>query len=580
MTLSLWDIKEDVRKYAEVISNITKVDVVVTDQFMLRVAGTGIYVNLVGLENRGAVYRRVLKTLEPQIITNPREHEICQECVKKDSCIDQLEISAPIIHEEKAIGIIGLVCPTEKQKQIILGDLDTYMQFLYEIRDFICSKLYQHNESKMQLERAEVLKKILNNINKGVIVLDTQGNITILNNVAMEELKLSSGNLNYKVEIIDKDEYIINGQLYELKIDGKSYFLVGNIIHISSISKDYEKIFIFKNMEKISSDINEITSNQKRIDLDTIVGNSKVMISLKEKIKRITTTQSTVLITGESGTGKELVSRAIHYLSDRRDKPFVAVNCSAMPETLMESELFGYVKGAFTGANPHGKIGKFELANGGIIFLDEIGDMPIYMQAKLLRVLQEKTVTRIGSNQPIDLDIRVFAATNVDLEQRIKENKFREDLFYRLNVIPLEVPPLREREGDVELIMNKLIDKYNVLFNKHIHAIDEECKEILLNYLWPGNVRELQNTIEYMINIADNTTWILTKDMLPHTLNNKNIIFYNNQGEIKTLKELEQDQIKRALKIYGISTEGKEKAAEKLGIGIATIYRKVKELSN
>ena len=567
-------IKEDVRKYAEIISNAIKVDVEIVDENMKRVAGTGILKDQIGVLNEGSVYRKVIETGKPQIIENPRENQICIDCVQKETCIEKLEISTPLIYEESIIGVIGLVCSTDEQRAHILEDLETQMKFLYQIGDFISSKVYQYNESIMQEERTEVLGKVLNNIDKGVIVLDEQNKMTMLNNSAMRELGLSPKDLGEQIRIMDKYEYIMGGELYELKINRKSFFLVGNIIPIHSISKEYSKVFIFNNMDKISSDINKITTSEKRIDLNSIIGESPAMTILKEKIKRIAPSQSTVLISGESGTGKELVARAIHYLSDRRHKPFVAVNCSAMPEALMESELFGYVKGAFTGANPNGKIGKFELANGGVILLDEIGDMPLYMQVKLLRVLQERTVTRIGSNQAIDLDIRVIAATNLNLEERIKENKFREDLFYRLNVIPIEVPPLRERQGDVELILNKLVDKYNILFDKYIHDIDKECKEILLNYPWPGNVRELQNTIEYMINIASGTG-ILTKDLLPENILNNESLLHVNEGNIKTLKEIEKDYIEKALRIYGETTEGKKLAAKKLGIGIATLYRKL-----
>lgn len=411
----LGEIKEDVRKYAEIISNAIKVDVEIVDQNMKRVAGTGIFKDQIDAINSGSVYRKVIETGKPQIIENPREHVICADCIQKDTCIEKLEISTPLMYEKEIIGVIGLVCSTDEQKIRILEDLDTQMQFLYQIGDFICSKVYQHRESILQEERTEILGRVLNNIDKGVIVLDIDNRVTMLNNSAMRELKLSPKDLGKQIDMIDKYEYIMGGELYELKIERKSYFLVGNIIPIHSISKEYAKVFIFNNMEKISSDINKITTSEKRIDLDTIIGESNSMKLLKEKIKKIAPSQSTVLISGESGTGKELVARAIHYLSDRRHKPFVAVNCSAMPETLMESELFGYVKGAFTGANPNGKIGKFELANGGVILLDEIGDMPLYMQVKLLRVLQERTVTRIGSNQAIDLDIRVIAATNLNL---------------------------------------------------------------------------------------------------------------------------------------------------------------------
>ncbi|WP_406243481.1 sigma 54-interacting transcriptional regulator [Tissierella carlieri] len=570
-------IQEDVKKYAEIISNAIKVDVEIVDINMRRVAGTGIFKEQIGEVNKGSVYKKVIETGRSQIIKNPREHEICIECIQKDSCIEKLEISTPLIYEEEIIGVIGLICSTDEQKQRILDDLDSQMQFLYQISDFICSKVYQYNESMMQEERMDVLKKILNNIDKGVIALDAENKITIINNNAMRELKLSSTDLDKRVELIDKDEYIMGGELYELKISRRSFFLVGNIIPIHSISKEYATVFIFNNMNKINSDIYKITTSERRLDIDDIIGESKPMKMLKQKIKRIAPTQSTVLISGESGTGKELVARAIHDLSDRRHKPFVAVNCSAITETLIESELFGYVKGAFTGANANGKIGKFELANGGVILLDEIGDMPLYMQVKLLRVLQERTVTRIGSNQPIDLDIRVIAATNLDLEEQIRENKFREDLYYRLNVIPIEVPPLRNREGDIELVIDKLIDKYNVLFDKYVRGLDEECRDILLNYPWPGNVRELQNTIEFMINISDDRE-ILTTKMLPkNILNSKDIIISENKEDIKPLAEVEMEYIQRALDTFGRSTESKKLAAEKLGIGVATLYRKLKE---
>ncbi|SKC69898.1 sigma-54-dependent Fis family transcriptional regulator [Maledivibacter halophilus] len=577
MTSLLHEIEEYVMKYAEVISNVIKVDVEIVDKDMRRVAGTGIFKDKIGTINEGSVYRKVIETGKSKIIRNPREHEICKGCINRDICIEKLEISTPLIYEGEIIGVIGLVCSTDEQKQLILENLNSHLQFLYQISDFICSKVYQYNELKIQGERTKVLNKILNNVDKGVIVLDDNNRITMLNNNAMRELKLFSTDLDKEVKLADKDEYIMGGELYELTINNKSFLLVGNIIPVDFISKDYSKVFIFNNMRKINSEIYNITASEKRIGLDTIIGNSKPMKILKRKIKKIASTQSTVLITGESGTGKELVARAIHDLSDRRCKPFVAVNCSAMPEALMESELFGYVKGAFTGANPNGKIGKFELANGGVILLDEIGDMPLYMQVKLLRVLQERNVTRIGSNQSVDLDIRVLAATNLDLEERIKENKFRKDLFYRLKVIPIKIPPLREREGDIELIIDKLIEKYSILFNKSIYHIKEECKNILLKYPWPGNVRELQNTIEYMINIVDNEG-ILTKDMLPDNIlhnHNKNIGFYNEE-EIEPLEKIEQEYIEKVLDICGRSTDGKRKAAEKLGIGIATLYRKIK----
>ncbi len=575
MASLLEEIKEDVRRYANVISNVIKVDVEVVDSDMKRIAGTGIFKDKIGAINKGSVYRRVMETNESQIIKNPRHHEVCIDCIEREICVEKLEISTPLIYEGETMGVIGLVCSTDEQRERILRDLDSQMQFLYQISDFIRSKIHEYNESKMHEERNNALRSILNNVDKGVIVLNKYNKITIVNNNAMRELGLSPEDLDKEVEMINKNEYIMGGELYEFKINGESFSFVGNIVPISSVSQEYAQVFIFNNMTKINTDIYNITTSERRLGLDSMIGKSKSMALLKENIKKIAPTQSTVLIHGESGTGKELVARAIYDLSDRRTKPFVAVNCSAITETLIESELFGYVKGAFTGANSNGKVGKFELANGGVILLDEIGDMPLYMQAKLLRVLQERTVTRIGSNQPIDLDIRVIAATNLDLEEMIRENEFREDLYYRLNVIPIEVPPLRVREGDIELIIDKLMDKYNRLFDKYVYGIEPECKDILLNYPWPGNVRELQNTIEFMINIG-NDGEVLTKEMLPKSiLGNKDIIDINHKKEIKTLEQLEKEQIQKALSVFGTSTKGKKLAAESLGIGVATLYRKI-----
>ncbi len=306
------------------------------------------------------------------------------------------------------------------------------------------------------------------------------------------------------------------------------------------------------------------------------------MIELKNRIKKIASSSSTVLITGESGTGKEVIARAIHCESDKNTNPFIAINCGAIPDALLESELFGYVRGAFSGADPNGRVGKFELANNGIIFLDEIGDMPLYLQVKILRVLQERKLVRIGSNHLIDLDIRVIAATNKDLKKLIKENKFREDLYYRLNVIPLNIPPLRERKEDIELLMEMLIKKYNKLFGKSVYKVDKQCRDILVNYPWYGNVRELENAVEFMINMADDSG-VVTANMLPPSIvENKNTQIYgtSTDEDIRPLKEIEKEYILKALDIYGYDTRGKQLAAKRLGIGIATLYRKLDEMKH
>jgi two-component system, NtrC family, response regulator PilR len=232
-----------------------------------------------------------------------------------------------------------------------------------------------------------------------------------------------------------------------------------------------------------------------RNSLDNIVGSSPALEKLKATIRTVAPTGSTVLIYGESGTGKELVARAVHACSPRASGPFVSINCGAFPETLLESELFGYVKGAFTGANQN-KRGLFEVSNGGTIFLDEISEMSVSMQVKLLRVLQERTIRPVGGTQETPIDVRVIAATNKDLKQMIVANTFREDLYYRVSVIPIQVPPLRERREDVELLANHFLKKYANAAQKSILRIRPESLEALRNFDWPGNVRQLENTIE------------------------------------------------------------------------------------
>jgi len=261
---------------------------------------------------------------------------------------------------------------------------------------------------------------------------------------------------------------------------------------------DEIKISIRRALEKVALSRQNFALKRDaatRNSLDNIIGISPAMAKLKQTIRTVASTQSTVLIYGESGTGKELVARAVHTCSPRAAESFVSINCGAFPETLLESELFGYVKGAFTGANQN-KRGLFEVADGGTIFLDEIGEMALTMQVKLLRVLQERCVRPVGGTDEIAIDVRVIAATNRDLEKQVAENTFREDLYYRLNVIPVTVPPLRDRRDDLPLLVNHFVKKYVSAAGKSIGRVNAESLASLATYDWPGNVRQLENTIE------------------------------------------------------------------------------------
>ncbi|MBC8180588.1 sigma-54-dependent Fis family transcriptional regulator [candidate division KSB1 bacterium] len=325
----------------------------------------------------------------------------------------------------------------------------------------------------------------------------------------------------------------------------------------------------------LEQQVSELRSELKqKYKFENIIGQSGVMTEVFKAIEKVVDSSVTVLIQGESGTGKELVARAIHYHSKTRaNNPFVAVNCTALPESLLESELFGHEKGSFTGA--HGRrIGKFEQANTGSIFLDEIGLMSPATQAKMLRVLQEREFERVGGTDMIKVDVRVISATNKDLEEAMNNNEFREDLYYRLSVFPIKLPPLRDRKEDIPLIAAFFLKKYNEQENKHIEGISPDALELLMAYSWPGNVRELENAIERAVVLAV-TENVSVKDLpaAVRSIGEKKI--YESDNTLSSwIEKLEQEALTQAL----LENEGNiSKTAKKLGIGRATIYRKAKK---
>ena len=349
------------------------------------------------------------------------------------------------------------------------------------------------------------------------------------------------------------------------------------------IDFDELKIVVSKALEKqklLSENMYLRRQLQGRFEFNNIIGSSPAMNLVFERMRRIVKTDSAVLVTGESGTGKELVAKALHYNGSRKERPFIAVNCSAIPETLLESELFGHVKGAFTGAIKD-KPGKFEAANYGTIFLDEIGTLPLHLQVKLLRVLQEHEVERVGSNKIVKLHVRVISATNSDLECMVKRGEFREDLYYRLNVIPLHLPPLRERQQDIMHLAAFFMEKQCRLMGRALCTVSKQALEALEQYSWPGNVRELENVIERMIVLTDAA--VITLDDVP-----AKIVGEKPGGEAlyvtmpsegvdlgTTISRIEHTLIVQALESAGWV---KARAAALLGINRTTLVEKIKRL--
>ncbi|MGL4365964.1 MAG: sigma-54 interaction domain-containing protein [Cetobacterium sp.] len=565
----LINLRKDIQKFAETISQIIQMDVEIMDKNFIRVGGTGRLKNKVGqsMTEESHIYKKVLETGKEYVILNPKEDIHCSRCPSIQNCKEKLEVSTPIFLNNEVAGVIGLICFNNQQKLNFIDKQEKYLNFLKQISGFISSQAYLFLENSYAESKKEFLKVILNKIEEGILIYDNNHLLTHMNEVSIKLFNTKILQENLFIQPLNDN--FLGKNAYSIIYNDKKLDVFGEIFTFSP----FEKVLIFKEKKAIHNSILHVTNSTTGTLVKDFIFYSDSMKKLFERINKISKNPSTVLITGESGTGKEIIARTIHMNSNRVNQPFIAINCGAIPEALLESEFFGYVKGSFTGADPRGKIGKFELANGGTLFLDEIGDMPLYMQIKLLRVLQERKIIRIGSNQLIDVDVRIIAATNQNLEHLVEMGEFRKDLYYRLNVVPIEVPPLRKRTGDIFIFAEHFAEKYATLFKKNFTNISSEVLSIFEKYNWPGNVRELENTIEYMINLMGDNG-ILSYNHLPQKL------LTTNSAKIpqeRTLKSMEIEMISNLLIKYGDSTESKKQIAKILGIGIATLYRKIEQ---
>lgn len=430
-----------------------------------------------------------------------------------------------------------------------------------------------------------ILVKLNEHVSEGIAFIDDQYNVHGYNKrlLTMLDIDESQPYLNkaiyqkiLKIENFRDKEFKNRSIIYETKNKKKSLLVSSE--HITLMNDYAGTLITFIDTEDVSKLNHKIKGNQTCYNFEDIIGHAPKLVALKEMAKKVATTESHVLIHGESGTGKELLAQSIHNQSNRNEKPFIAINCGAMPLELMESELFGYEPGTFTGASKSGKIGKIEFSSGGTLFLDEIESMPLSLQIKLLRVLSTNTVTRLGSVIEVPVDLRIIAATKKDLLQEARLGNFREDLYYRIQVIDLRIPPLRERKEDIEILSNHMINKvFRHLYDGEIE-IDVTYYHALNAYDWPGNIRELRNTIERSLVIKGDEA-LSTKHLREHIVEcyrMKEVVARlpeETQDDEGLLESFERVFIKRILEEeHGNMTE----AARKLGISRQTLYRKLK----
>ena len=582
---SLEYIKEDIQNIAEAIRSVLNIDVTIVDKDLIRISGTGIYLDKIGEKIDG--YSAFKKSLEDQIsivIDDPHESSICKECYHRTLCKEYAEVCCPIVLDGHSYGVIGLIAFTEDQKRIITDNRDSLLNFLGKMADLISNKLKaQINTDELELEKKK-LETIIDSMDRAIVSVDINGKIDKynskfkdifnLNDIEVKDKSLVNV-LNFINEPLSKDFKKNKSGMFIYKKDDYNLKGIYNINKITVKNKLKGYVIDFIDKREAIKNYNRINKDYK-IELDNIIGNSDIIKNIKNESFIASKSSSTVLITGESGTGKELFARAIHNHSDRSDNPFIAVNCAAIPDNLLESELFGYEEGAFTGAKKGGKLGKFELAHKGTIFLDEIGDMSLHLQAKLLRVLQERELDKIGGKSNISIDVRIISATNKDLESMVSKGIFREDLYYRLNVIPIHLPSLKERKDDIPLLIDYTIKEYSSKLGKNIDRVDKDVLKVMMEYKWPGNIRELQNIIEYSINMSSSS--VITLDSIPQKIKCTSINeVRDDNSEIKTLEELEKQEILKALNRFKNLKKDKELVAKALGISRATLYRKLEK---
>ncbi|GDD52353.1 sigma-54-interacting transcriptional activator [Escherichia coli] len=577
----LMQIQPTIQRFARMLASVLQLEVEIVDENLCRVAGTGAYGKFLGrqLSGNSRLLRHVLETKTEKVVTQSRFDPLCEGCDSKENCREKAFLGTPVILQERCVGVISLIAVTHEQQEHISDNLREFSDYVRHISTIFVSKLLEDQGPGDNISK--IFATMIDNMDQGVLVVDADNRVQFVNQTALKTLGVVQNNIIGKpvrFRPLTFESNFTHGHMQHIvSWDDKSELIIGQLHNIQG-----RQLFLMAFHQSHTSF--SVANAPDEPHIEQLVGECRVMRQLKRLISRIAPSPSSVMVVGESGTGKEVVARAIHKLSGRRNKPFIAINCAAIPEQLLESKLFGYVKGAFTGASANGKTGLIQAANTGTLFLDEIGDMPLMLQAKLLRAIEAREILPIGASSPIQVDIRIISATNQNLAQFIAEGKFREDLFYRLNVIPITLPPLRERQEDIELLVHYFLHLHTRRLGSVYPGIAPDVVEILRKHRWPGNLRELSNLMEYLVNVVPSGE-VIDSTLLPPNLLNNGTTEQSDVTEVSeahlslddaggtALEEMEKQMIREALSRHN----SKKEVADELGIGIATLYRKIKK---
>ncbi|MEJ2718774.1 MAG: sigma 54-interacting transcriptional regulator [Deltaproteobacteria bacterium] len=568
-------LQKTLQALSEVIQFSLGVEVFFVDGQRVAIAGTGPYRTNVGTRRPTDSYVDVtIKEAESPIVTEPRYTKQCYRCEYRGLCPYSMVMCQPIVTGKQIQGLVGFLAFSREQRQAmierssLLSDLSQRLDYIWHAAGLDVKQFLTHPQTNA----------LINAIDVGLILTSPDYHVLNINEKAQRLLQIER-------VLRQTTGHVPLGELVEQGASGKAGVSPRDA---SSLRQLRRGDFPISDGQRLAGHLIVVADRETRVQtwkgcllatrqLPKIVGTSQAIVRLKEQASYMAESDSTVLILGETGSGKEVVARCVHDMSSRSAGPFETVNCAAIPDSLFESELFGYAPGAFTGASKKGKPGTFMLADGGTVFLDEVGRLSPENQAKILRILEQGELQRLGGARKETVNVRVLAATNINLEQAVHEDRFGKDLYYRLAVIPLAVPPLREHAEDIPLLIEHFVGELGkALLICHFRGFSSQALDYLMSYDWPGNVRELRNTVEYVMNVVRGRE--VTVEDLPATMQTRTPAISPHCGPhrpILPLAEIEKRHIRLALQTFGETTEGKRKAAEHLGISLSTLYRKI-----
>ncbi len=587
--------KKELTTITTMIKSLLDVDAAVFDLDSRLLAATDEYIRQKGRSVHAPSIREVLAN-GSVVVNRPGHMAACDGCRFIGNCPAKIEILTRFGTPAGPLGVMTLTSFSRRGHERITRDTKTYIDALTLFSEWTAGLVHDRDRARIFSESQDIIHTLMELSGDAVLTVDTQGMVTRGNARALDlfascDICTRSVSQIFPGPVADK---ILDGshiKAANIKIGNRDTFLSARPVHTGSdvsgavltLSRPPEDQPCPRPGPSASPGK---CQEQRSTGFDAVLGNTPAMVRVKKTADRLSGSASTMLITGDTGTGKGMLARAIHDNGNRQHRPFVPVNCAAIPDTLFESELFGYEEGAFTGAKKGGKPGRFELAHQGTLFLDEIGEMPLRLQAKLLNALEDHSFQRVGGLEFIRVNVRIIAATNKDLEALVREKKFRADLFYRLNVIPLELPPLSLRKKDLPLLCSAFISAANLKAGTVVTEVSDDVMDLFYTHHWPGNIRELQNLVEYGVNMAPGNT--ITRQDLPQRFldgatppripaGSRENGDPPPEGIRQKTARAQAKAIRECLARYGNDVNGKKKAAQELGISIRTLYRKLAE---